>query len=52
MIVTHGYEAVMVRWLREQGLQASSFRTEFGDEAGTDAANDAGEAPVQSTSST
>jgi hypothetical protein len=23
----------MVRWLREQGLQAGSFRTEFGDEA-------------------
>ncbi len=33
VIVTHGYEAVMVRWLREQGLQAGSFRTEFGDAA-------------------
>jgi putative mRNA 3-end processing factor len=33
IIVTHGYEAVMVRWLREQGLQAGSFRTEFGDES-------------------
>ncbi len=33
IIVTHGYEAVMVRWLREQGLQADAFRTEFGDEA-------------------
>jgi putative mRNA 3-end processing factor len=32
VIVTHGYEAVMVRWLREQGLDAGSFRTEFGDE--------------------
>jgi putative mRNA 3-end processing factor len=32
VIVTHGYEAVMVRWLREQGLRASSFRTEFGDD--------------------
>jgi putative mRNA 3-end processing factor len=30
VIVTHGYEAVMVRWLREQGLEAGSFRTEFG----------------------
>ncbi len=30
VIVTHGYEAVMVRWLREQGLQAGSFDTEFG----------------------
>jgi putative mRNA 3-end processing factor len=30
VIVTHGYEAVMVRWLQQQGLQAGSFRTEFG----------------------
>ena len=42
IIVTHGYEAVMVRWLREQGLQAGSFRTEFGDEvADADAVADA-----------
>jgi putative mRNA 3-end processing factor len=34
VIVTHGYEAVMVRWLREQGLRAESFVTRFGDEAG------------------
>lgn len=33
IIVTHGYEAVMVRWLREQGLRAESFVTRFGDEA-------------------
>ena len=32
VIVTHGYEAVMVRWLREQGLDADAFRTEYGDE--------------------
>ena len=32
VIVTHGQEAVMVRWLREQGLDAGSFRTEYGDE--------------------
>lgn len=32
VIVTHGYEAVMVRWLQQQGLQASSFATEFGDD--------------------
>ncbi|MBI5271210.1 MAG: ligase-associated DNA damage response exonuclease [Burkholderiales bacterium] len=32
VIVTHGYEAVMVRWLAEQGLQAEAFRTEYGDE--------------------
>jgi putative mRNA 3-end processing factor len=33
VIVTHGYEAVMVRHLRELGLQASSFETAYGDEA-------------------
>ncbi len=38
VIVTHGYEAVMVRWLREQGLDAGSFRTEYGDETLDDAA--------------
>lgn len=32
VIVTHGYESVMVRWLAEQGLQASAFITEYGDE--------------------
>jgi putative mRNA 3-end processing factor len=31
VIVTHGYEAVMVRWLSEQGLEASAFETEYGD---------------------
>ncbi|GAP34762.1 ligase-associated DNA damage response exonuclease [Piscinibacter sakaiensis] len=33
VIVTHGYEAEMVRWLQEQGLEAGSFRTAYGDEA-------------------
>ena len=33
VIVTHGYEAVMVRWLQEQGLRAEAFVTEYGDEA-------------------
>ncbi len=33
VIVTHGYEAVMVRWLQQQGLEAGSFRTEYGDES-------------------
>ena len=37
VIVTHGQEAVMVRWLREQGLQAESFRTEYGVDGGDDA---------------
>ncbi|WP_128000611.1 ligase-associated DNA damage response exonuclease [Piscinibacter defluvii] len=32
VIVTHGYEAVMVRWLSGQGLQAGSFATEYGDD--------------------
>jgi putative mRNA 3-end processing factor len=34
IIVTHGQEAVLVRWLREQGLDAGAFRTEFGAEGG------------------
>ena len=34
VIVTHGYEAVMVRWLQEQGLQAGSFKTAFEGEGG------------------
>jgi putative mRNA 3-end processing factor len=29
VIVTHGAEAVMMRWLREQGLRADSFATAF-----------------------
>jgi putative mRNA 3-end processing factor len=33
VIVTHGFEAVMVRWLQQQGLQAGSFQTAFGDVA-------------------
>jgi putative mRNA 3-end processing factor len=33
VIVTHGYEAVMVRWLTQQGLQAGSFETAYGDDA-------------------
>jgi putative mRNA 3-end processing factor len=33
VIVTHGYEAVMVRWLEQQGLQAGSFVTSYGDAA-------------------
>jgi len=33
VIVTHGYEAVMVRWLAERGLRAGSFATAYGDDA-------------------
>ncbi|MBL8327856.1 MAG: ligase-associated DNA damage response exonuclease [Rubrivivax sp.] len=32
VIVTHGYEDVMLRWLEEQGLQAGRFHTAFGDD--------------------
>jgi len=32
VFVTHGSVAVMVRWLQEQGLQAESFTTSFGDQ--------------------
>ncbi len=38
VIVTHGYEAVMVRWLQQQGLQAGSFQTAFGDDDALDEA--------------
>ena len=34
VIATHGQEAVMVRWLQQQGLQAGSFHTEYGAEGG------------------
>lgn len=39
VIVTHGYEDVMVRWLGEQGLQAGRFRTEYGDDRLDDGAD-------------
>ena len=32
VIVTHGYEDVMVRWLQQQGLQAHRLETPFGQE--------------------
>jgi len=32
VMVTHGSVEVMVRWLRESGLQAEAFKTEYGDE--------------------
>jgi putative mRNA 3-end processing factor len=31
VIVTHGFESVMVRWLQQQGLQADVFQTLFGN---------------------
>jgi putative mRNA 3-end processing factor len=44
VIVTHGSIAVMVRHLREQGLQAEAFETRYGDESG---ASDASENPEE-----
>ena len=32
VIVTHGQIEPMVRWLREQGLEAGAFVTEYGDD--------------------
>lgn len=43
VIVTHGFESVMVRHLREAGLDASSFATEFGDEQADDRGEDRGQ---------
>lgn len=33
IIVTHGQVEPMVRWLREQGLEAGAFATQYGDDA-------------------
>jgi putative mRNA 3-end processing factor len=46
VIVTHGYEAVMVRWLQQQGLDAGSFRTQYGDDALDDAAGEPASEPA------
>ncbi len=43
VFVTHGQINVMVRWLREQGLDAQGFATEYGEEEGE------GAAPLQET---
>ncbi len=44
VFVTHGQVHVMVRWLRERGLDAQAFATEYGDEEAQDdaAASQAG----------
>jgi putative mRNA 3-end processing factor len=47
VIVTHGSIAVLVRWLQAQGLQASGFDTEYGDDEADDAATaDSAAAPA------
>jgi putative mRNA 3-end processing factor len=33
VIVTHGSVEPMVRWLREQGLEAGAFDTQYGDDS-------------------
>ena len=34
VIATHGYSAVLARWLQQRGLAASTFETEYGAEEG------------------
>ena len=49
VMVTHGQVPVMVRWLREQGLDAEALATEFGDDSAEEAAegvNPDGPAPA------
>ena len=51
VIVTHGYEATIVRWLQDQGLQAGVFATQYGD-SGDDALDDApAAAPAETVAS-
>jgi putative mRNA 3-end processing factor len=38
VIVTHGSIPILVRWLQQNGLQASGFNTEYGDDEADDAA--------------
>jgi putative mRNA 3-end processing factor len=35
VIATHGYANILVRWLQQRGLRASTFDTEFGNEDAT-----------------
>ena len=39
VIVTHGSIPVMVRWLRQIGLDAKAFETEYGDDEATNVAS-------------
>lgn len=50
VIVTHGQIAPMVRWLRERGLEAEAFATEFGDENAEEAMEVAPSGQEQDTS--
>ncbi len=42
IVATHGYADVLVRWLRERGLDASRFATEYGDDDEASGAGAAG----------
>ncbi len=46
VIVTHGQEAVMVRWLTQQGYEASSFQTAYGDTDDSEASAESSAQPV------
>ncbi|MGF6606467.1 putative mRNA 3-end processing factor [Paraburkholderia sp. WSM4175] len=48
VIVTHGSIEPMVRWLNEQGLHASAFETQYGDDTVEADAAGADEAPAAS----
>lgn len=48
VIVTHGQEGVLVRWLQEQGLQAEAMETAYGDERANDEGGPGSEAPSAS----
>ncbi|SDV49106.1 putative mRNA 3-end processing factor [Chitinasiproducens palmae] len=49
IIVTHGQVAPLVRWLREQGLEADAFRTEYGGEEEYEGKEEAGSATSAAT---
>jgi putative mRNA 3-end processing factor len=46
VIVTHGQVAPMVRWLRQNGLQAGAFTTEFGAHEDEEPASESASAPT------
>ncbi len=42
VVATHGYADVLVRWLRERGLEAGRFATEYGDDVEDDGEDEGG----------
>jgi putative mRNA 3-end processing factor len=49
VIVTHGAEAVLLRWLREQGWRADTFRTAIGNSSDDSGGNQSPPAPAEAT---